>query len=996
VTEAGKRGGPGAPDPIPDDVASAPTVAKPLGEAATVAGTRIKPRARMEIGSVLGGRYELLAELGRGAFGTVFRARDRVADEVVAIKVLELAAGGSPEAVARLRRELKTARTVTHPGVVRIHDVIDLGDRLALSMELIEGETLHARLARPPALTEAEIGALALDLARALAAAHRAGVVHRDLKPANIILRAGSGRAVVTDFGISRLSQQPDAPSSDRPAVTGGDPQLTREGEIVGTPLYMAPEQLTGSRDIGPAADVYALGVVLFEAATGTRPHATEDLPGLLSARLGKPAPGLASLRPDLSPGLCAAVDRCLATRAEDRFADGSQVRAGLEPGPSSSGAGTAILQRPRRRRRVAVVATVGLLAVAAGAVVGVNAWRGQLPTRDRRVAFVVANPGGPEDAWLGRAVAGLASRRLRDRELRVHVLDEPARANVLVKMTLRRTAGGASLEAEVGRAGGRTRPLGTVSEASLSVALDRILDRVVARVAAGQREREPDPGERAEMARLGATSFRAFRLYQQAIAIQFGTVTAASSVSEKLAEEATRLDPEWPHAHVLLAIVRGGVSPQARATVQKGREACRNAARDPVGQKLLEAMALSHEGRHAEVTETVSAAWRQSPRDLAAAWLHLVDLFGRQRSDETIALLRQVHGTHPDLQFGSDLAGALREGGRADEVGPLLDAWFANVPHNEQALVAQVARDLERGGPPAAERRVRDLVLLHGEAPHRLIALCDVLIMAGRTREARGPADRLLHGSARDRSYGRHRLGQIAISEGRFAAAYESLQEAAVEARPLGLEGETEQILDLLRTLAPVVGREADVEKLLEELGQVREALGAAGGAVAARFETALRRARGGACPALDAGLGKLAKGPAHTIARIDMQRAAAEAGCLPCSTVVGAGLSPVERGAVSAFRFGVCAEREGALRLAADAFNRVRGIPAQSLESTHRPSIYHAILARYYLGRVHERLGESAAARAEYQAFLEHWGKADRVVPQADDARAALVRLR
>jgi tetratricopeptide (TPR) repeat protein len=295
--------------------------------AATVPLHSVPPDAgQAEVGGVLGDRYELLAELGRGAEGVVFRARDRKADTIVALKLL----GASGARLDRFRRELQLARMVTHPGVVRIYDLVEIAGGFALSMELVDGESLETRLAREPPLTAAEVTELARDLAGSLAAAHAAGVTHRDLKPANILLRAGTKRAVVTDFGVSRLSEALSVPASS--GASPAAPHLTREGALVGTPLYMAPEQLRGSTRVGPSADVYAFGLIVFESATRTRPHVGNSVAELLALRDAATTPKLARVRPDLDPRLCAAVDRCLSPDKAARFEDGRALSQALAP----------------------------------------------------------------------------------------------------------------------------------------------------------------------------------------------------------------------------------------------------------------------------------------------------------------------------------------------------------------------------------------------------------------------------------------------------------------------------------------------------------------------------------------------------------------------------------------------------------------------------------------------------------------------------------------
>jgi len=279
------------------------------------------------IGEVLGGRYELLGELGRGGEGVVYRARDRTADVEVALKLLGHT-GQSEQSLARFRRELRLARKVTDPRVVRIYDLVELPGRLGLSMELVVGEALSTRLSRGPVEDPRVLARLAHDLCRALAAAHEGGVTHRDLKPANVMLREGGG-ALVTDFGVSRLHGSREALVA-APQAGSLPAALTQEGTLIGTPAYMAPEQLVGQADIGPTADVYALGLVLFQAATGHLPEDDFSMPALAIKRLRDPAPPLASLRPDLEPAFCAFVDRCLSIAAGDRFTDGAAALAAL------------------------------------------------------------------------------------------------------------------------------------------------------------------------------------------------------------------------------------------------------------------------------------------------------------------------------------------------------------------------------------------------------------------------------------------------------------------------------------------------------------------------------------------------------------------------------------------------------------------------------------------------------------------------------------------
>src|SRR5882724_7195974 len=205
----------------------------------------------MQPGDVLDGRFELERIAGIGGMGTVFRARDRTSGEPVAVKMLR---SGPGDGSARFLREIRVLQTLRHPGIVRyVADGATPARELWLAMEWLEGESLQQRLSRG-GLTAAESVVLVRRLAEALGAAHAQGILHRDIKPSNIMLPGGElERAKMLDFGVARVS----------------DARATRTGIMIGTPGYMAPEQARGSKEVGPRADVFALGCVLFECLTG-------------------------------------------------------------------------------------------------------------------------------------------------------------------------------------------------------------------------------------------------------------------------------------------------------------------------------------------------------------------------------------------------------------------------------------------------------------------------------------------------------------------------------------------------------------------------------------------------------------------------------------------------------------------------------------------------------------------------------------------------------
>jgi serine/threonine-protein kinase len=264
---------------------------------------------------LLARRYEILGLIGSGGMGIVYRARDLELDEIVALKVLRPEIADAPGVVERFRREAKLARRVTDASVARVFDIgEDAGERF-LTMELIEGESLAALLAREGALAPARAVAIAIAIAAGLVSAHAAGVVHRDLKPENVLL-GRDGRVAVTDFGIASAIQDAG--------------RTTFAGEASGTPAYMAPEQVTGRPVIDARADIYAFGALLYELCTGAQAWSGPSAVAIASARLFAPPPDPRARVPHLPDALAKLIVHCLARRPEGRPASMADVAAEL------------------------------------------------------------------------------------------------------------------------------------------------------------------------------------------------------------------------------------------------------------------------------------------------------------------------------------------------------------------------------------------------------------------------------------------------------------------------------------------------------------------------------------------------------------------------------------------------------------------------------------------------------------------------------------------
>jgi hypothetical protein len=297
------------------------------------------------------GPYRLIKILGRGGMGTVYLAEDPRLGRQVAVKVPRFFPGSATESAERFRREARAAAGLRHPNLVPLFEVGQVDGTDYFTMPYLPGETLSARLAREGALPESEAIRLTVRVAEALEVVHRAGVVHRDLKPGNILLDE-RGEPAVTDFGLARRAEI--------------DSRITDSGAVLGTPAYLAPEQVgCRAEKMGPRCDVYSLGVVLYELLTGRVPF--WGTPGEVLVRvLNEEPPPPSRLRPGLNPRLESVCLKAMARRAEDRFASMAEFADALRR----------VADSPSRRPRRAMHTAAGLVGLALAAVlIGWAGW---------------------------------------------------------------------------------------------------------------------------------------------------------------------------------------------------------------------------------------------------------------------------------------------------------------------------------------------------------------------------------------------------------------------------------------------------------------------------------------------------------------------------------------------------------------------------------------------------------------------------------------------
>ncbi len=359
------------------------------------------------------GPYEIVAAIGAGGMGEVYKARDMRLKRDVALKVLPEFFATDPDRLARFQREAEVLASLSHPNIAAIHGLEESDGIRALVMELVEGETLADRIARGPIPLD-EALPIAKQIAEALEAAHEQGIIHRDLKPANIKLRP-DGAVKVLDFGLAKALEPSPVGStavSLSPTITS-PAMMTGVGVLLGTAAYMAPEQAKG-RAADKRADCWAFGCVLYEMLTGKRPFDGEDVTETLAAILMR-EPDWSALPPATPLAIRTLLKGCLEKNRRDRFADISTPRFLLSerasalvervevpvPGPPDpaviqpqidAAVSTARLQLAKRsRRRAALVGLITL--VAGGGIAGAAVWFATRPAPPRVSRLTISAP---------------------------------------------------------------------------------------------------------------------------------------------------------------------------------------------------------------------------------------------------------------------------------------------------------------------------------------------------------------------------------------------------------------------------------------------------------------------------------------------------------------------------------------------------------------------------------------------------------------------------
>lgn len=295
-------------------------------------GNSQMPTTFMNVAAALEGRYQVLQELGRGGMGIVFQAHDKQLKEQVAIKILSPLLAQDPEALERLKREVSAARRISHPNIIRIHDLTETAGLHYISMEYFPGQNLKEYIRQSGALSLMTAFSIASQICDGLAAAHSQGVIHRDLKSQNVIINAAQ-QVKIIDFGLARTAH-----------VEG----MTVSGLILGTPEYMAPEQVNGKR-VDERADIYSLGIILYELFTGRVPFKGDSAIAVSFKQVREEPLPPSRLNPQMNPAIEKVILRALEKEPLRRYSSVQDLQTDLRKAVNVSAEGSPVKQEQAR-----------------------------------------------------------------------------------------------------------------------------------------------------------------------------------------------------------------------------------------------------------------------------------------------------------------------------------------------------------------------------------------------------------------------------------------------------------------------------------------------------------------------------------------------------------------------------------------------------------------------------------------------------------------------
>jgi tetratricopeptide (TPR) repeat protein len=998
------------------------------------------------------GPYEVVDLLGAGGMGEVYRAHDSRLHRDVALKVLPERFAHSADRLSRFEREARLAGALNHPNILTVFDIGSHDGSPYLVCELLEGETLHARL-RLERMDVRQVLYLALQLARGLGCAHEAGILHRDLKPSNLFLTR-DGRLKILDFGLAKLVQAELGTAREASTST----QDTDAGRAAGTAAYMSPEQIRDEH-LDARCDIFALGAVLYESLAQRPPFVGASDSDVMASILRDEPPPLAALAPAVPSGVDAMVRRCLEKRREDRFGSAREVSAALQatldsfvPGLAftdgseelavkagqlhrSSGPSAPTLIAPGRRRifRAGIVAAVAVPALMGVALLA----RGRAirpappaaPTSNSLAVMYFENLSDRTDADnLGRMLAALVTTELGSSDdMRVvsnQRLSDIARqlgkaegADHAVATEVARRAGvGTMVLGQVIRAGprivataelvdvagghriGAYRAEGTTPQDVFAMAAG-LGSQLRLKLTGRQSQSGPEP-----LTRQLTTSVDAYRAYVR------GETLLHRWEWEKAADafrQAARLDPDFGLAHYRLAMALslwGQMGPEGRAAVERAA-----ALKDKLPareREVVDGAALVYGGRRSDAVPVLEAIVLRDPDNkellylLSDCYMHSPREADPRRAAE---LMERLLVLDPDFRLVYlQLALAYTMVGDFATARERLDGWEAKDPESVRSIRALVSYN--QGHLDEALRLSESL-----HAPLTTLWRCYYAMAAGRWDIARGiVADQqrqaeLARRGAQSRPLTPYMGGVIQtlrLFHGELRPVEAGLREwashahfEATEAEAGGVEG-LHRLADLLALKGDVQGaqREAERALLIQPNGPF------------CIYVAGIFALRASDLPAADRHLRKLeevvlaSRGPLvphyrdALVAEIALARGRPSDARPLLERAVHSGKLLYEfwSSFVPETRF-----RDGLARTylaLGEKEKAARELEELLVARQGEVAPVRYMQARYRLGKLRLELGDRVRGREHLQKFLDLWGKADWDLPEVRDARAQL----
>jgi serine/threonine-protein kinase len=680
-------------------------------------------------GDLLAGRFRIARFIAAGGMGEVYEAEDSELGGRVALKTIRPEIAEEAGSIDRFKREVHLARQVTHANVCRIYDVFRHEGTTFLTMELLHGETVAERLSRAGRLSTAEARPIVSQITAGLGAAHRVGVVHRDFKSANVVLvpdasEEGGVRAVITDFGLARRSATPEEASLAATMTAG----------IAGTPAYMAPEQVEGG-DVTAAADIYALGVVMYEMVTGERPFTGHTPLSIAVKRLKEPPASPRALVRDVDPLWERAILRCLERNPSDRFASAADVSRALGGERIAGG------KRMLTRRRLGWAA-VALAVVVAAAVLGRRVRFGGAPAAIESLAILPFENASkdPDADYLGNGI----TENLIDQFSRVPSLKVMARATVfrlrgaadpqeagrklgvgaVLTGSAARRGNGISVTAELIDTSDGSRLWGQTFDRPLSDLL-RVQDSIAAAVSDGLRLRLSDE-ERRALVLHGTTDPQAYELALKARYFFEKETEESNLEARRLFQQAAEKDPKFTEAWLgigatFASMAVNGYGSPAEAWQQQAAALLKASQLEP--RNVLTRAAIAHRRFYFDwdwsYCETEYRDLSTDPRVLRTEMFRPIGLYfwARGRADDAVALMDRALRIDPgNVATRSMKADFLSHAGRLDDAIAEYKALVATEPSNPFPLYGLAGLLRRSGDVPGAIATLRKAYELTGE----------------------------------------------------------------------------------------------------------------------------------------------------------------------------------------------------------------------------------------------------------------------------------------